>query len=101
MYHRLSMQLGLWRCSFHAGGTTHAGVLVDTGTCEPLSLLVGDHLYSREELNRHYPGASKLDIFADLLAVPVSVTEDEWRVSTESEKSALIYRELDVHEVRS
>jgi hypothetical protein len=95
------MTLGLWRCTFEAGGTTHVAIFV-FDVLEPVLVLVGNALYSgRKELERRYPGASELHTIGESLRVPVPITDDEWLAYSEAEKATLVYRTLDEHEVRS
>jgi hypothetical protein len=93
--------LGLWRCTFEAGGKTNVAVLV-FDVLEPVMVLVGGAVYSgREELERHYPGASELHMIGESLRVPVPITDDEWLEWSAADKATLSYRTLDEHEVRS
>jgi len=95
------VRLGLWRCTFDAGGTTHPAVFV-FNVPEPAMVLVGDDLYlGRGGLVRRYPDASELHFLGESLLVPVAATEDEWMTWTQAEKIALIRATLGVHEVRN
>ena len=95
------MTLGLWRCTFDAGGTTYPAAFV-FDVLEPVLVLVGNALYSGSQaLEKRYPGALELEMIGESLRVPVTITHNEWLASTEEQKAALIYRTLDEHEVRS
>lgn len=94
------MMLGLWRCTFDAGGATHPAVVV-FNMVDPVILLVGEHLLSRDELDARYPGATDPECFGEHVLAPVAVDDEQWAALSGAEKAALVHRTLDAHEVRS
>lgn len=94
------MRLGLYRCTFDAGGASYAGVLV-FNTADPIALLVGERMFTRIDLETVFPGASKLEFLGPAVMAPVRVDPLGWRGLTDKEKALVIYDALDEHEVRS